>query len=134
MNSIILVALLNLASVGADGYSTLYHAEVDYRGYHFSRPPEYGLAAPLIGARPTWQSMAPWGALEVCGLTSISYLLRRWHVQAWWMPQAAISMVHLYCAGCNIRARMGDRARMDALIAADQARDQSANIAYQFNF
>ena len=132
MNALIFIALLNAGSVTLDGYSTLYHSEVDYRGHHFTRPPERGPARYLIGAYPTWRSMEPWGAADVVALTTGSYLMCRAHWRGWWMPQVAVSMVHLCCARRNFYVRAGDKKRMDALIAADN--QQSAKIAYLFNF
>lgn len=94
---------LHGATVGFDGYSTRQFVRQGYI--------EVGAARPLLGPRPTWNRMAPLGALEVW---SVAKLPRKYR----WPVQLGLIGLHigfgahnLTLRPCCARFRPGERHR-----------------------
>ena len=59
----------------------------------------------FIDRRPTWSRMAPWGAAEVGAGYLIGRELRKHHKKWWWVPQAAITGIHVAAAVDGFKQR-----------------------------
>lgn len=87
MDTLTLLFIANILCATGDGISTRYTV----KNYDFieQSPVKY-----LIGESPTYNSMLPWGIVEVMCCTFVSKYLRENNFKYWYIPQLTMCSMH----------------------------------------
>ena len=94
MDTLTILFIANILCATGDGISTDYTV----KNYDFI---ELSPSKHLIGESPTWNTMLPWGIVEVIGSTLISKYLKQKKFKYWYVPQITICSLHSIGFGIN---------------------------------
>lgn len=95
MDTLTMIFLAHLICSSADGISTDYAIKTN-------RFVEIYPAKIVLGEQPTWQTMIPWGIIEIAALTKLSDYLRDKKIKYWYLPQYLTICAHGFGIGINI--------------------------------